>query len=93
MITINCTHYEKNEFVRFLEELKEYKRKFKPRGSEKFDSSEYDIQRINVLLDRVNGKYKECYIQDSKEHREKVGRRTKKEGVVDPQKLFENVLY
>lgn len=93
MVTINCTHYEKNEFIRFLEELKEYKRNFKLATNEKFDTTKYDIERINILIDRVNGNYKECYIQDSKEHREKSGRIREKKDVIDPQKLFEGSLY
>lgn len=63
MATINCTEYEKNEFVRFLEYAKEQKELNRPpKGrKEKFDTTDYDIERINVLIGRVNGNYREFY--------------------------------
>ena len=63
MATINCTEYEKNEFIRILEYAREQKRINRPAKSRnlKFDTTDYDIERINVLIGRVNGNYREYY--------------------------------
>ena len=67
MATINCTHYEKNDFVRYLEYAREQKRLNRPLKQKNgaFDSTDDDIRRINVLIDRVNGNYKEIYHRTS----------------------------
>lgn len=67
MVTINCTQYEKNEFIRYLEYAKEQKNlnRTMKKKNDKFDTTDYDIERINVLISRVNGNYKESYRRTS----------------------------
>ena len=93
MVVIKCTHYEKNEFIRFLEELKERKKNDKLNPKEKFDTTKYDIERINVLIKRVNGEFKESYLQNSKEYRESNPSRGNKKDPIDPESLFKESLY
>ena len=54
MEEIKCTSYEKREFIRYLEYAKEMKMKTKIKQG-KFDDTYYDIQRIDILIKRVEG--------------------------------------
>lgn len=55
MEEIKCTSYEKREFIRILKYAKEMKLKTKVRQG-KFDDTLYDIQQIDLLIQRVEGK-------------------------------------
>ena len=55
MEEIKCTSYEKREFIRFLKYAKEMKMKTKIRQG-KFDDTLYDVQQIELLIQRVEGK-------------------------------------
>ena len=71
MVTLNFTQYEVGELERYLDKLKEYIKKDEPKKHDRFDDRKYDIERINLLKGRLKGNYKECYIQNSREFREK----------------------
>lgn len=68
MEEIKCTSYEKREFIRYLKYAKEMKAKTKIKQG-KFDDTYYDIQRIEILIKRVEGEApKQEYIKDSLNH-------------------------
>ena len=54
MEEIKCTSYEKREFIRILKYAKEMKMNTKIKQG-KFDDTLYDIQQIELLIQRVNG--------------------------------------
>lgn len=65
MEKIECTSYEKREFIRILEYAKEMKMKTKIKQG-RFDDTLYDIQQIDLLIDRVKGKApRQNYQKDS----------------------------
>lgn len=65
MEEIKCTSYEKREFIRYLEYAKEMKSKTKVKQG-KFDDTYYDIKRIEILIQRVEGiAPRQEYIKDS----------------------------
>lgn len=71
MITIKMSVYEKAELLRYLQYAKEQKlinQPLKKQGNKTFDDTGYDIHRINVLMERVKGKYKEDYLQSSRKY-------------------------
>lgn len=55
MEIIKCTSYEKRLLIRYLEHIKKEKMETKIRPG-KFDDTLYDIQQIDVLIKRVEGK-------------------------------------
>lgn len=75
MEEIKCTSYEKREFIRLLEYAKKMKLQNRPstlnnngtrRGASRWDDTEYDIQQIELLIQRVKGIAPEKnYIKDS----------------------------
>lgn len=65
MEEIKCTSYEKREFIRFLKYAKEMKMKTKIKQG-KFDDTYYDVQQIELLIQRVEGKVPyQSYHKDS----------------------------
>lgn len=55
MEEIKCTSYEKREFLRILRYAKEMKMQTKVKQG-RFDDTLYDIQQIDLLIQRVEGK-------------------------------------
>lgn len=55
MEEIKCTSYEKREFLRILKYAKEMKMQTKIKQG-RFDDTLYDIQQIDLLIQRVEGK-------------------------------------
>jgi len=71
MITIKMSVYEKAELLRYLQYAKEQKlinQPLKKQGTKSFDDTGYDIHRINILMERVKGKYTEDYQQSSRKY-------------------------
>lgn len=67
MEEIKCTSYEKREFIRILKYAKEMKMKTKIRQG-RFDDTYYDIQQIDLLIQRVEGLAPQNhYVKDSLE--------------------------
>lgn len=65
MEEIKCTSYEKREFIRILKYAKEMKMKTKIRQG-RFDDTYYDIQQIDLLIQRVEGLApQKHYVKDS----------------------------
>ena len=71
MITIKMSVYEKAELLRYLQYAKEQKlinQPVKKDGYRTFDDTGYDIHRIDILMERVRGKYTEDYQQSSRKY-------------------------
>jgi hypothetical protein len=65
MEIIKCTSYEKRLLIRYLEQVKKEKMETKIRPG-KFDDTLYDIQQIELLIQRVNGNPpRQSYQRDS----------------------------
>ena len=81
MVTIHCNVYEKGDLLRILDYAKEKKREDcnnNPKYTEQ--ELEMDLKKIEILKARVNGKYKEDYLDTTaKVGREKEATRTRKE--------------
>ena len=73
MVTIKLNPYERQELLRYLEYAKSRKLIDQVSRNEKFDTTQYDIERINVLIDRVNGICNEDYLLNSKAYRRNIG--------------------
>ena len=71
MVTINCSVYEQGRFLKVLEKSKEYRNRDFKEGKITKAELEYDIDRINELIDRVNGIYTHDYLLNSSLYREK----------------------
>lgn len=71
MITIKCTENEKGMLLRILDNYKKYRKL--DCDNEKITDKElqYDIEIINRLINRTNGKFREDYLMNSKQYREK----------------------
>ena len=68
MITIKLSAYEQGELLRYLEYAKEQKKANQlliKEGQKKFDDTKYDLFRINILMQRIQGKYTEDYLQNT----------------------------
>ena len=71
MITVKMSVYEKAELLRYLQYAKEQKIINQPAqkpGKGTFDDTGYDIHRIDILMERVRGKYTEDYQQSSRKY-------------------------
>ncbi len=73
MVTIKCSEYEKGDMIRILN----YARNKKIEDSKKDNKIakqilNIDLKTIDILIDRVNGKYREDYYnRNAKSGREK----------------------
>lgn len=75
MVTIKCNPYERGELLRYLEYAKKKKQEEPRKENERFSEINYDIQRINHLIELVKGKYEEDYLDTmAKSGREKSGK-------------------
>ena len=75
MVTINFGIYEPHDIITYLEELKVYKIKNRPKktGNKRWDSTDYDIDRINHLINRLKyNNYKQEYIVQTTAYKEKI---------------------
>jgi hypothetical protein len=52
MIKIECSSYEKNELIRLLD----YAKKQKKKEIRNVELLNYEMERINLLIERINGK-------------------------------------
>jgi hypothetical protein len=70
MVTIKLSVYEKADLLRYLQYAKEQKliNQPTPKKNKMFDDTGYDIHRINVLMERVKGNFKEDYQQTSRRY-------------------------
>ena len=52
MIKIECSSYEKNELIRLLD----YAKKQKKKEIKNAELLNYEMERINLLIEKINGK-------------------------------------
>ncbi len=65
MVTINCSVYEKHDFLEVLEYAKKKKMQDYESGKITKELMKFDTNIINKLIQRVNGKYVEDYFKTS----------------------------
>lgn len=91
MEEIKCTSYEKREFIRFLKYAKEMKMKTKIRQG-RFDDTYYDIQQIELLIQRVEGVIpQKNYVQNSLSYTHDYSNKDREEQIYKKE-YYENVV-
>lgn len=72
MVTIKCTQNEKGMLLRFLDNYKQYRKLDCDKEKITDKELQYDTEIINRLIERINGKFCEDYLVNSKQYREKL---------------------
>lgn len=69
MVTIKCDVYEKHQLLKYLDYCKKKKIEECNKGDITVGLLNFDLNILNNLINRVNGKYVEDYLMRSKECR------------------------
>lgn len=74
MVTIKCTENEKGMLLRILDNYRQYRIIECSKNKITDKELQYDTEIMNRLIDRINGKFCEDYLKNSKVYREKTGK-------------------
>lgn len=72
MVTIKCTENEKGMLLRILDNYKQYRKLDCDKEKITDKELQYDIEIMNKLIERINGKFCEDYLLNSKVYRESL---------------------
>lgn len=94
MVTIQFTQYEKVRLLKVLEKSIKYRIRDYEKGKITKQNLDYDVDRINELIDRVNGKNHEGdYFLNSWKYEDNSSNKNKEKEIINPEELFKRSLF